>query len=168
MAEIHGPGVTCVPILDTVRKMARYAYICRREGRYLFRARLPACLAAGSKSAFRMGLRTSDQKVAVRRAARIASWMMSVKVAEDSKEALQALWPRLQTLAVEPVRDEADFVERNAFQETAFLAQWAVRKLSLKPNDVVPGWDEHFVALVRENGRASNALKKAMSVEGPL
>lgn len=93
---------------------------------------------------------------------------MSVKAAEDPTEALQALWPRLQALAVEPVRDEADYVERSAFQEAAFLAQWAVRQLSLKPNDVVPGWDEHFVTLVRENGRASNALGKAKSVAGQL
>lgn len=156
------------PTLDTVSNMARHAYVSRREGRYLFRARLPACLALGSKSAFRIGLRTSDQKVAVRRAARIASWMMSVKAAEDPKEALQALWPRLQALAVEPVRDEADFVERTAFQETAFLAQYAVRMLKLKPNEVVPGWDEHFVALVRENSRASGTLNKAKSVEGQL
>lgn len=91
---------------------------------------------------------------------------MSVKAAEDPKEALQALWPRLQALAVEPVRDEADFVERSAFQETAFIAQYAVRMLKLKPNEVVPGWDEHFVALVRENGRASGTLNKAKSVEG--
>ena len=63
---------------------------------------------------------------------------MSVKAAEDPTEALQALWPRLQALAVEPVRDEADYVERSAFQEAAFLAQWAVRQLSLKPDDVVP------------------------------
>lgn len=93
---------------------------------------------------------------------------MSVKAAEDPKEALQALWPRLQAMAVEPVRDEADFVERRAFQDTAFLAQWAVRGLALKPNDVVPGWDEHFVALVRENSRASNALEKSRTVEGQL
>ena len=76
-----------------------------------------------SKSAFRISLRTADQRVAVRRAARIASWMMRVKAAEDPKEALQALWPRLQALAVEPVRDEADFVERRAFQSTGFCAQ---------------------------------------------
>jgi hypothetical protein len=49
--------------------------------------------------------------------------MMSVKAAEDPKEALQALWPRLQALAVEPVRDEAEFVERRAFQSAAFRAQ---------------------------------------------
>lgn len=93
---------------------------------------------------------------------------MNVKAAEDPKEVLQALWPRLQALAVEPVRDEADFVERRAFQDTAFLAQWAVRQLSLKPNDVVPGWDEHFVVLVRENSRVSNTLEKAKSVAGQL
>src|SRR5258708_1187420 len=148
--------------------MARHAYVCRREGRYLFRVRLPTCLVPGSKPAFRMSLRTSDQRVAVRRAARIASWMMNVKAAEDPNEALLALWPRLQTLAVEPVRDEADFVERRALQATAFHAQYAVRLLKLKPNDVVPGWDEHFVALVRENSRASNALETAKSVAGRL
>jgi hypothetical protein len=154
--------------LDTVLKMARHAYVCRRDGRYLFRARLPACLIPASKSAFRISLRTSDQKVAVRRAARIASWMMIVKATEDPKEALQALWPRLQALAVEPVRDEADLVERHAFQATAFIAQYAVRRLELKPDDVVPGWDEHFLSLVRENGRASNALEKAQSVAAQL
>ncbi|WP_156456897.1 hypothetical protein [Bradyrhizobium sp. CCH5-F6] len=94
--------------------------------------------------------------------------MMNVKAAEDPKEVLQALWPRLQALAVEPVRDEADFVERRAFQSTAFCAQYAVRSLNLKPNDIVPGWDEHFVALVRENSRASNALEKSKSVGGQL
>ncbi|MDI4235553.1 hypothetical protein OZ411_22350 [Bradyrhizobium sp. Arg237L] len=93
---------------------------------------------------------------------------MNVKAAEDPTEALQALWPRLQALAVEPVRDEADFVERRAFQSTAFCAQYAVRLLKLNPNDVIPGWDEHFVALVRENSRASNALEKSKSVEGQL
>ncbi|MCP3396462.1 hypothetical protein [Bradyrhizobium sp. CCGB20] len=93
---------------------------------------------------------------------------MSVKAAEDPREVLQALWPRLQALAVEPVRDEADIVERRAFQDMAFVAQWTVRGLSLKPNDVVPGWDEHFVTLVRENSRASKALEKSKSVEGRL
>lgn len=148
--------------------MARYAYVSRRDGRYLFRARLPACLVPASKPAFRISLRTADQGVAVRRAARIASWLMNVKAAEDPKEILQALWPRLQALAVEPIRDEADFVERCAFKTMAFHAQLAVRRLNLKPNDVVPGWDEHFVALVRENSRASSALTKSKSVEGQL
>src|SRR3984957_106141 len=148
--------------------MARHAYVSRRDGRYLFRVRLPACLASGSKPAFRISLRTADQRVAVRRAARIASWMMNVKAAEDPKEVLQALWPRLQALAVEPVRDEADFVERSAFQATAFAAQWAVRGLALKPNDVVPGWDEHFVALVRQGTRPSASLEKSKLVEGQL
>lgn len=93
---------------------------------------------------------------------------MSVKAAEDPKKILRQLWPRLQALAIEPVRDEVDLVERYAFKTAAFLAQLAVRRLNLKPNDVVAGWDEHFVALVRENGRASHALEKAKSVEGQL
>src|ERR1700752_657247 len=76
--------------------MARHAYVSRRDGRYLFRARLPACLKPPSKSAFRISLRTSDQRVAVRRAARIASWMMSVKAAEDPKEVFRRDTRRLR------------------------------------------------------------------------
>lgn len=167
-AILHDGGATCVPYAGHGFEDGCHAYVCRREGRYLFRARLSACLIPAFKSAFRISLRTADQKVGVRRAARIASWMMSVKATEDPKEALQALWPRLQALAVEPVRDEVDLVELHAFQATAFIAQCAVRRLDLKPNDVVAGWDEHFLALVRENGRASNALEKSQSVAAQL
>jgi hypothetical protein len=102
------------------------------------------------------------------RAARIGSWMLNVKAADDPEAVLRALWPRLQALAVEPARDEADHVERSAFQLVAFEAQYLVRGLGLKPNAVVPGWDEHFIALVRENSRAANARAAAASVEGRL
>ncbi|WP_304737383.1 hypothetical protein [Bradyrhizobium sp.] len=148
--------------------MGRSAFISRREGRYLFRARWPACLAKNSTSAFRISLRTADYKVAAARAARIGSWMLNVKAADDPEAALRALWPRLQTLAVEPARDEAGHVERSAFQLVAFEAQYRVRRLGLKPNNVVPGWDEHFVGLVRENSKAANIRAKAATVEGQL
>src|ERR1700688_4491510 len=108
--------------------MGRSAYISRREGRYLFRARKPACLARISGSAFRVSLRTGDYKVAAVRAARIASWMLNVKAADDPKSALLALWPRLQSIAVEPVKDETDLVERQAFQLVAYEAQFCVRE----------------------------------------
>ena len=94
--------------------------------------------------------------------------MLNVKAADDPEAALKALWPRLQSLAVEPARDEADYVERSAFQLVAFEAQYLVRGLGLKPNTVVPGWDEHFVALVRENSKAANARAAAATVEGQL
>jgi len=94
--------------------------------------------------------------------------MLNVKAAEDPEAALKALWQRLQALAVEPARDEADQVERSAFQLVAFEAQYRVRLLGLKPNTVVPGWDEHFVGLVRENSKAANMLTKAATVEGQL
>jgi integrase len=148
--------------------VGRSAFISRRDGRYLFRARLPACLMPGSRSAFRISLRTADYKVAVVRAARIASWMLNVKAAEDPKAALLALWPRLQAVAVEPVRDEADLVERRALQYVAFDAQFLTRHAGLKPNDIAPGWDEHFVALLRENSRAASVCEKAATVEGQL
>jgi integrase len=94
--------------------------------------------------------------------------VLNVKAADDPEAALQALWPRLQVLAVEPARDEADYVERSAFQLMAFEAQYRVRTLGLKPNAVVPGWDEHFVALIRENSRAANARAAAATVEAQL
>ena len=138
----------------------------RREGRYLFRARWPACLAKNSTSAFRISLRTADYKVAAARAALIGSWMLNVKAADDPEAALRALWPRLQALAVEPAGNEADHVERSAFQLVVFEAQYRVRRLGLKPDMVVPGWDEHFVGLVRENSKAAKVHAKAATVEG--
>ncbi len=144
--------------------MSRSAFISRREGRYLFRARLPACLSPKSGSAFRISLRTADYKTAALRAARIASWMLSVKVAEDPESALLALWPKLQALAGEPVRGEEDLVDRAAFQGVAFEAQYRVRLGGHKPDQVVPGWEEHFVALVRENSRANNEREKSSTV----
>jgi integrase len=144
--------------------LSRSAFISRREGRYLFRARLPACLSPKSGSAFRISLRTADYKTAKLRAARIASWMLSVKVAEDPESALLALWPRLQALAAEPVRGEEDLVDRAAFQGVAFEAQYRVRLGGHKPDQVVPGWEEYFVALVRENSRANNEREKSSTV----
>jgi hypothetical protein len=94
--------------------------------------------------------------------------MLNVKAADDPEAVLQALWPRLQALAVEPARDEADYVERSAFQMVAFEAQYRVRLSGLKPDAVVPGWDEHFVALVRENSRAANARAAGATVEAQL
>src|SRR5260221_14047196 len=95
------PACTACPVshgLDTVElgRLGRSAFISRREGRYLFRARWPACLAKNSTSAFRISLRTADYKVAAARAAKIGSWMLNVKAAEDPEAALKALWQRLQ------------------------------------------------------------------------
>lgn len=86
----------------------------------------------------------------------------------DPRQALLELWPRLQELAREPVRNEDDYVERSAFQAVAFKAQFLVRSAGLKPDAVAPGWDEHFVMLIRENGRAGNQLKKSNSLEGRI
>jgi len=90
--------------------------------------------------------------------------MMSVKAAEEERTAspvapAAGLGGRVRS-------DEADFVERRAFQDTAFLAQWAV--LSLKPNDVVPGWDEHFVVLVRETQPGLQHARKGEIRRGPV
>jgi hypothetical protein len=40
--------------------------------------------------------------------------MLNVKAADDAKSALLALWPRLQSMAAEPVKDETDLVQRQA------------------------------------------------------
>src|SRR5260370_37538655 len=80
-----------------------------------------------SGSAFRISLRTADYKTAALRAARIASWMLSVKVAEDPESALLALWPKLQALAGEPVPGEEDLGDRAAFQGGGVEAQYPGR-----------------------------------------
>jgi hypothetical protein len=102
------------------------------------------------------------------RAAKIASWMLSVKAAEDPESVLLALWPKLQAIAVEPVRGEEDLVDRFAFQGIAFEAQYRVRLGGRKPDQVAPGWDEHFVALIRENSRANNEREKSSTVSARI
>ncbi|MBB1094168.1 hypothetical protein HUU61_23130 [Rhodopseudomonas palustris] len=87
---------------------------------------------------------------------------------DDPQQALRALWPRLRELAPEPVHDEDDYVERLAFQKVAFEVQFIVRHAGTKPDEVVNGWDEHFVVLVRENGRAGSRIKKNNSLEGRI
>jgi integrase len=81
---------------------------------------------------------------------------------------LLALWPRLQSLAVEPVKNEDDYVERLAFQYAAFEVQALVRFSGSKPEAIAPGWDQHFVALVRENGRAGNKIEQSQTVTGRI
>jgi hypothetical protein len=62
------------------------------------------------------------------------------------------------------VHGEEDLVDRAAFQGVAFEAQYRVRLGGSKPDQVVPGWDEHFVALVRENSRANNERENSATV----
>lgn len=86
-----------------------------------------------SKPAFRMSLRTSDQTVAIRRAARIASWMMNVKAAEDPKGALLALWPRLQALEARP--EAADC--RAVFTQTSSRKRGNPRRQAARPKPII-------------------------------
>ena len=65
----------------------------------------------------------------------------------DPRMAMVELWPRLQALAREPVRNEDDYIERKAFQGIAFDIQFLVRHSGAKPDEIVPGWEEHFVML---------------------
>lgn len=98
------------------------------------------------------------------RTAKIASWMLSVKAAEDPESVLLALWPKLQATAVEPVRGEDDLVDRTAFQDIIFAAQYRVRLGGRKPEQVIPGWNEHYLAMIRENSRATNERAKSATV----
>ena len=84
----------------------------------------------------------------------------------DPRKAMVELWPRLQALALEPVRNEDDYIERKAFQGIAFDVQFLVRHSGAKPDEIVPGWDEHFVMLIRENGRAGHIIEKNNSLAG--
>ena len=84
----------------------------------------------------------------------------------DPRKAMVELWPRLQALAREPVRNEDDYIERKAFQGIAFDVQFLVRHTGAKPDEIVAGWDEHFVMLIRENGRAGHIIEKNNSLAG--
>jgi integrase len=149
--------------------MGRSAFIARREGRYVFRTRLPPCLGPGSGSAsLRIALHTADYPVAVRRAARVASWVLRMKAAISMEDALRELFPKLRELALEPVRDAEDLSERHAFLTTAFVVQARLRRARIDLDAVVPGWTDHFVALVRENARAGHALETASSIEAQV
>ncbi len=86
----------------------------------------------------------------------------------DPRQAMVELWPRLQALALEPVRNENDYIERSAFQAIAFEVQFLVRQSGAKPDDIVAGWGDHFVMLLRENGRAGIRIKKNNSLEGRI
>jgi hypothetical protein len=56
-----------------------------------------------SRSAsFRIALRTADYEVAVRRAAKIGSWILRMKSAACIEEAIRDLFPKLQELSVQP------------------------------------------------------------------
>jgi hypothetical protein len=150
--------------------LARSAYISRREGRYIFAIPTPACLKSVYRSgSIRLALGTANYQMASTRAALIASWLLRIRtVDDDPRLALLELWPRLQALATEPVRTEDDYVERSAFQAIAFEVQFLVRQSGAKPDDIVAGWGDHFVMLVRENGRAGIRIKKNNSLEGRI
>jgi integrase len=150
--------------------LGRSAFISRREGRYIFQIRTPACLSSVYRSgSIRLALGTANYQMASTRAARIASWMLRIRTMDgDPRQAMVELWPRLQALAQEPVRNEDDYVERSAFQAIAFEVQFLVRHSGAKPDDIIAGWDEHFVMLVRENGRAGIRIKKDNSLEGRI
>jgi hypothetical protein len=150
--------------------LARSAFISRREGRYIFQIRTPACLSSVYRSgSIRLALGTANYQMASTRAARIASWMLRIRTMDgDPREAMVELWPRLQALALEPVRNEGDYVERSAFQAIAFEVQFLVRQSGAKPDDIVAGWGDHFLMLLRENGRAGIRMKKNNSLEGRI
>jgi integrase len=148
--------------------LARSAFISRREGRYIFAIRTPACLKSIYRSgSIRLALGTANYQMASTRAARIASWMLRIRTMDaDPRTAMVELWPRLQALACEPVRNEDDYIERRAFQGIAFDVQFLVRHSGAKPDEIVAGWDEHFVMLIRENSRAGHIIEKNNSLAG--
>src|ERR1700676_818050 len=67
---------------------------------------------------------------------------------------------RLQALALEPVRSEDDYIECKAFQGIAVDVQFLFRHSGAKPDEIVAGWEDHFVMLVREDGRAGIRIVK--------
>jgi hypothetical protein len=94
--------------------LARSAFISRREGRYIFAIRTPACLKSVYRSgSIRLALGTANYQMASTRAALIASWLLRIRTMDaDPRKAMVELWPRLQALAREPVRNEDDYIEQ--------------------------------------------------------
>jgi hypothetical protein len=149
--------------------MGRSAFIVRREGRYVFRTRLQCCLMQESRSAsFRIALRTADYEVAVRRAAKIGSWILRMKSAACIEEAIRDLFPKLQELSAQPVKDQDDFVERSALQGAAWEILFHTHHVGVDPEKIAPGWTECYRALLHENGLAAGILERTNSVAGRL
>jgi Domain of unknown function (DUF6538) len=145
--------------------MGRSAFIARRGGRYVFRTRWPTYLYANrGPGSMRVSLRTHDYAVAVRRAARIASWMLRMKSASSVEEAIRELFPRLREVAVRPVVDQDDLAERSALQAAAFEILFFTHRVGVDADKVVPGWTEHYRVLLRENVRAGVILEQMNSV----
>ena len=57
----------------------------------------------------------------------------------DPRQAMIELWPRLQALALEPVRNEDDYIERKAFQGIAFEVQ-ALVQFHRRGHHIRPRW----------------------------
>jgi hypothetical protein len=149
--------------------MGRSAFIVRRESRYLFRTRWPRCLMPVSgRASIRIALRTADYRVALRRASRIASWVLRMKTAENIEQAFREIVPKLQELAVQPVRNEDDLTERMALRCTVFDLVGGLRNAGMEPNEVAPGWADCFITLTRENARAERELEQGKSAIGLL
>jgi hypothetical protein len=113
-------------------------------------------------------LRTADYAVAVRRAARIASWMLRMKSASNVEDGLRELFPKIREAAVRPVIDQDDLTERSALQAAAFELLFFTHRVGVDAEKVVPGWTEHYRALLHENARAGVILEQTSSVAGRL
>lgn len=147
--------------------MGRSAYIVRREGRYLFRTRWPRCLTPDSGSAsIRIAFGTAAYPVALRRASRIAGWIMPMKASDTAEQALRGLLPKLQHFAVTPIKDEDDLAERKAFEQTLVAAAGRMYLFRLFPEKLIPGWDRAVGPFLSEIRAAENALAARHSPAG--
>src|SRR6202012_941348 len=103
-----------------------------------------------------------------RRAARIASWVLRMKSATTLEEALRELFPRVRELAVQPVQDDDDLVERLALDHQAREIMIHMYNAQIDPAKALPGWQESYLAFFRENNRAANILEQRNSIAGRL
>jgi integrase len=125
-------------------------------------------LQRSGSASIRIALRTGDYAVAVRRAAKIASWMLRMKTAATLEEALGELFPKIQELAVRPVKDEDDLVERGALDQQARQIMIRMYGAGIDPTKVLPGWQDCYLPFFHENVRAANILDRKNSVIGRL
>jgi len=74
-----------------------------------------------------------------------------MKTAENFEQAFREIVPKLQELAVQPVRDEDDLTERMALRSTVFNLVGGLRAAGTDPDKLAPGWADCFITLTREN-----------------
>jgi len=113
-------------------------------------------------------LRTADYAVAVRRAAKIASWVLRMKSAVTLEEAFAELFSKVNEFADKPVGTDDELVERTALNAEFWGIVLRLRHNGVDPNHLVSGWFELYRTFRNETFRANDVYDQKNSVAGRL